>query len=156
MKPRFSGFSRNFTHLKEILLFGFSLILYMAMSGHAWPYMAIYGHIWPCLAMHGHIWPCLAMHGHAWPCMAIYGHVWPCMAISTKMAISTNGQNGIAIYMAIYGHDLDLDLLASCRQSGGRRHRPLGLSNRRLSADGHFTSPHAASPHIATGAPHQD
>ena len=61
---------------------------------------------------------------------------------------------GIAVYMAIYGHDLDLDLLASCRQSGGRRHRPLGLSNRRLSADGHFTSPHAASPHIATGAPH--
>ena len=83
MKPRFSGFSRNFTHLKEILLFGLSLIVYeyMAMSGHARPHTAMYGHTWPYMAIHGHIWPCMAIYGHVWPYMAVCGRACPDMAI---------------------------------------------------------------------------
>ena len=89
------------------------------------------------MAILGHTWPCMAMYGHAWPYMAMSRHAWPCMAISTKMAISTNGQNGIAIYMAIW--------IWICSPP---------VANQEVG--GHFTSPHAASPHIATGAPHQD
>ena len=99
--------------MKEILLVGFSLMLYdfkclfdeiMATSGHAWPYMAIHGHVWPCMAMHGHAWPWMAIYGHVWPCMAMHGHIWPCLAMSGHAWPYTAMSGNARPCMAIYGH----------------------------------------------------